>query len=149
MLRVFPPFAPLLPAGGGYLHLYTGIFPRRVAPAETTAGRFSPEGEGTVIPTELEREAILEALAKIALSRPNDAIALALDPERKRVGAMDLWGVAEFKRAAGGAVEVKFADRAKAVSLLLEALGGGEDGMGALLEALGNCGPEGSNSAWE
>ena len=110
---------------------------------------FSPGGEGTVIPTELEREAILEALAKIALSRPNDAIALALDPERKRVGAMDLWGVAEFKRAAGGAVEVKFADRAKAVSLLLEALGGGEDGMGALLEALGNCGPEGSNSAWE
>ena len=31
---------------------------------------------------------------------------------------------------------MKFADRVKAVSLLLECLSGGEDGMGALLAAL-------------
>ena len=53
--------------------------------------------------TELEREALLEALEKIALSRP---------------------------------IEIKFTDRVKAISLLLEALGGGEDGMAALLDAL-------------
>ena len=85
--------------------------------------------------TELEREALLEALEKIALSRPNDAIALALHPE-KQVRGLDLWGVAEFKKGAGGNIEIKFTDRVKAISLLLEALGGGEDGMAALLDAL-------------
>ena len=35
-----------------------------------------------------------------------------------------------------GAVEVKFADRVKAISLLLECAGGGEEGMKALLDAL-------------
>ena len=52
-----------------------------------------------MIQTELEREQILEALAKVAFSKPNDAIALALHPD-KLSGSLDLWGVAEFKRAA-------------------------------------------------
>ena len=85
---------------------------------------------------ELDREAILEALGKIALSRPNDAIALALAPQEQYVPGLDLWGVSEFKMSSTGGVEVKFADRVKAVSLLLECLSGGEDGMGALLAAL-------------
>ena len=96
-----------------------------------------------MIHTELERDAILEALAKIAFSRPNDAIALALHPE-KQTAKLDLWGVAEFKRGSGGVVEIKFTDRVKAISLLLEALGGGEDGMAALLEALEDCGGTGN-----
>ena len=82
---------------------------------------------------ETEREAILEGLRKIAFSNPNDAIALATGADPT---GLDLWGVSEFKRSGNGAVEIKFADRVKAVSLLLECAGGGEDGMLKLMEAL-------------
>ena len=113
----------------------------KVSLFRATKGGIFPRGEGTVRITELEREALLEALEKIALSRPNDAIALALHPE-KQVRGLDLWGVAEFKKGSGGSIEIKFTDRVKAISLLLEALGGGEDGMAALLDALDSCGEE-------
>ncbi len=85
---------------------------------------------------ELDRDSILEALERIALSRPNDAVALALEPRGQDVPGLDLWGVSEFKVSSTGGVEVKFADRVKAVSLLLDRLNGGEDGMDALLAAL-------------
>lgn len=85
---------------------------------------------------ELDRDSILEALERIALSRPNDAVALALEPRGQDVPGLDLWGVSEFKVSSTGGVEVKFADRVKAVSLLLDCLNGGEDGMDALLAAL-------------
>ena len=85
---------------------------------------------------ELDRDSILEALARIALSKPNDAVALALAPREQHVPGLDLWGVSEFKVNSAGAVEVKFADRVKAIGLLLECAGGGEDGLNALLEAL-------------
>lgn len=84
----------------------------------------------------IEREEILAALRKIALSCPNDAIALALEPEGQHVPSLDLWGVSEFKQGSGGSVEIKFADRVKAISLLLEFSGGNEDGMEKLLKAL-------------
>lgn len=85
---------------------------------------------------ELDREELLEALKQVALSPPNDAIALALEPKDAYVKSLDLWGVSEFKVNSAGAVEVKFADRVKAIGLLLECAGGGEDGMNALLNAL-------------
>ena len=85
---------------------------------------------------ELDREAILEALEKIALSKPNDAIALALAPQEQYVPGLDLWGVSEFKLSGNGSVEVKFADRVKAIGLWLDHTGGGEDSMNALLEAM-------------
>ena len=85
---------------------------------------------------ESDREAMLEVLRKIALSRPNDAIALAQDPKEMYVGDLDLWCVSEFKLNSAGAVEIKFTDRVKAISLLLEFAGGGEDGLSALLSAL-------------
>ena len=85
---------------------------------------------------ELDRETILEALQKIALSKPNDAVTLALEPREQYVQGLDLWGVSEFKVSSTGSVEVKFADRVKAISLLLDCVGGGEDGMNALLHAL-------------
>ena len=85
---------------------------------------------------ELDREEILDALKRVALSKPNDAVALALDPKDTYTGDMDLWGVSEFKVNSAGAVEVKFTDRVKAIGLLLECAGGGEDGMSALLDAL-------------
>ena len=85
---------------------------------------------------ELEREQILDALKKIALSRPNDAVALALEPKEQYVPGLDLWGVSEFKVSSTGGVEVKFTDRVKAIGLLLDCIGGGEEGLNALLEAL-------------
>lgn len=85
---------------------------------------------------ELDRDEILDALKRAALSRPNDAVALALAPREAHVEGLDLWGVSEFKVNANGAVEVKFADRVKAIGLLLECAGSGEDGMEALLNAL-------------
>lgn len=85
---------------------------------------------------ELDREDILETLRKIALSKPNDAVALALEPKEQHVPGLDLWGVSEFKVSSTGGVEVKFTDRVKAASLLLERMDGGEDGMDALLAAL-------------
>ena len=85
---------------------------------------------------ELDREEILQALRHVALSRPNDAVALALAPKDTYTDNLDLWGVSEFKVNSAGTVEVKFTDRVKAIGLLLECAGGGEDGLGALLEAL-------------
>ena len=85
---------------------------------------------------ELDRDEILEALRHVALSRPNDAISLALEPSEAHAGSLDLWGVSEFKINSAGSVEVKFLDRIKAISLLLECAGGGEEGMDALLNAL-------------
>lgn len=70
---------------------------------------------------------------------------MALHPE-KQIGKLDLWGVAEFKQGSSGNIEIKFTDRVKAISLLLEALGGGEDGMAALLDALDSCGAEETDS---
>ena len=85
---------------------------------------------------ELEREEILQALGKIALSNPNDAIALALNPKTRGVKGLDLWGVSEFKQGKDGNIELKFVDRVKAMDLLLANLSGGEDGMAALVAAL-------------
>ena len=64
------------------------------------------------------------------------ARALALNPEDCFVPGLDLWGVSEFKRGNGGSIEIKFADRVKAISLLLECAGGGDESMNALLNAL-------------
>lgn len=85
---------------------------------------------------ETDREAMLAVLRNIALSQPNDAIALAQDPKNNYIKDLDLWCVSEFKLSNTGSVEIKFADRVKAISLLLEFAGGGEDGMSALLSAL-------------
>ena len=85
---------------------------------------------------DVDREKVLEALGRVALSSPNDAVALALNPEVCFVPGLDLWGVSEFKRGNGGSVEIKFADRVKAISLLLERKGGGGDGVWALIVAL-------------
>ena len=85
---------------------------------------------------ELDRNEILDALKRVALSKPNDAVTLALAPQDTYVEGLDLWGISEFKVAANGAVEVKFADRVKAMDLLLECAGSGGDGMEALLNAL-------------
>ncbi len=85
---------------------------------------------------------ILAVLGRVALSSPNDAVTLALDPDNAYVKDLDLWCLSEFKRSGNGNVEIKFADRVKAIDLLLTHAGGGEDGMAALLEALEGGGSE-------
>lgn len=85
---------------------------------------------------EFERDDFLEALRRVAMSKPNDAVRLALNPKNLNVDGLDLWGVSEFKVNSAGAVEVRFADRVKALSLLLECAGGGEEGLNALMRAL-------------
>jgi len=85
---------------------------------------------------ELDRNQILDALANIAFAKPNDAISLALNPDAQRVPNLNLWAVSEFKLTSTGNVELKFADRVKAISLLLDCTSGCEDSMNALLEAL-------------
>lgn len=84
---------------------------------------------------EIEREEILLALKKIALSSPNDAVKLALEGKECKAKKLDLWGVSEVK-VGEKSIEIKFADRVKAIALLLEQCGGGEDGMAALVAAL-------------
>ena len=79
---------------------------------------------------EVRREDIVEALKKIAFGRANHGVELAYLEKAtpQRVQRMDLSAVAEFKRSANGAVEVKFVDRVKALGVLYEMLGsGGED----------------------
>ena len=62
---------------------------------------------------EVRREDIVEALKKIAFGRANHGVELAYLEKAtpQRVQRMDLSAVAEFKRSANGAVEVKFVDR--------------------------------------
>ena len=85
---------------------------------------------------ELNREDILKALSKIALSNPGDAIALALDTENADTSHRDLWGVSEFKRGNSTSAEIKFVDRIKAIELLLSSLSDGGSGIRELMDAL-------------
>ena len=84
---------------------------------------------------DMDREEILQALKRIALSSPNDAVTLALEGRDCYAKDLDLWGVSEMKVNEKG-VEIKFADRVKAIALLLEQCGGGQDGLAALVAAL-------------
>ena len=94
---------------------------------------------------EVRREDIVEALKKIAFGRANHGVELAYLEKAtpQRVQRMDLSAVAEFKRSANGAVEVKFVDRVKALGVLYEMLGsGGEDETEEFLRALEQAGEE-------
>ena len=77
---------------------------------------------------EVRREDVVEALKEIAFGRVNRGVELAYleDPTAERIRKMDLSTVAEFKRGANGAVEIKFVDRVKALGALYEMLGGSE-----------------------
>lgn len=70
----------------------------------------------------------IAALAKLIRSRANDCARLALE-ENPPIEELDLSLLQEVRRTSGGAVEVRLADRLKAVELLVRLLD--EDSSGA------------------
>ena len=89
---------------------------------------------------QVRREDVIRRLAQLAFGRANDAIALALSPEResRNVAKMDLSAVSEFKVTDKGGVEIRFLDRVKALEALCVLLERqeGEAGAEAFLRAL-------------
>ena len=73
----------------------------------------------------LDREQLLEQMRALACARVNDAVKLAYLPEEEReaIGKLDLSALIEFRRSGAGTVELKFADRMKALERLLELSG--------------------------
>lgn len=92
-------------------------------------------GMRTLCAGEVRREDALRRLTELAFGRANDAVALALSPERE---GLDLSAVSEFKVTEKGAVEIRFLDRIKALEalcLLLERQAD-EEGAEDLIRAL-------------
>lgn len=79
-----------------------------------------------------DRKVILQMLRRMLRSRPNDAVKLAFlgENEASAVDDLDLTMLAEFKRSANGAAEVKLRDRLELLELL-ERLSAPEDGESA------------------
>ena len=73
----------------------------------------------------LDREQLLEQMRTLACAKVNDAVKLAYLPEEERdaIGKLDLSALTEFRRSGAGTVELKFADRMKALERLLELSG--------------------------
>lgn len=77
----------------------------------------------------LDRKQLLEQMRALACARVNDAVKLAYLPEEEReaIGKLDLSALIEFRRSGAGTVELKFADRMKALERLLELSGPSEE----------------------
>ena len=59
-------------------------------------------------------------LLRIAFGNADDCIRLLFCDEMPDVSSMNLFNISEIKRPKGGGLEIKFADRTKALSLLYE-----------------------------
>ncbi len=87
----------------------------------------------------LDREQLLEQMRTLACAKVNDAVKLAYLPEEERdaIGKLDLSALTEFRRSGAGTVELKFADRMKALERLLELSGpSGEEQLDALFRRM-------------
>lgn len=87
----------------------------------------------------LDREQLLEQMRALACARVNDAVKLAYLPEEEReaIGKLDLSALIEFRRSGAGTVELKFADRMKALERLLELSGpSGEELLDSLFRRM-------------
>ena len=87
----------------------------------------------------LAREQLLEQMRALACARVNDAVKLAYLPEEEReaIGKLDLSALIEFRRSGAGTVELKFADRMKALERLLELSGpSGEEQLDSLFRRM-------------
>ena len=76
---------------------------------------------------EIRKSDVVDALAALAFSRGGDAVRLLYMTPEEAAGArgLDLRLVADIKRSANGAVEVKLVDRIALLRLLAELVGGG------------------------
>ena len=89
--------------------------------------------------TPLDREQLLEQMRALACARVNDAVKLAYLPEEEReaIGKLDLSDLIEFRRSGAGTVELKLADRMKALERLLELSGpSGEEQLDSLFRRM-------------
>ena len=87
----------------------------------------------------LDRKQLLEQMRTLACARVNDAVKLAYLPEEEReaIGKLDLSALIEFRRSGAGTVELKFADRMKALERLLELSGpSGEEQLDSLFRRM-------------
>ena len=87
----------------------------------------------------LDRKQLLEPMRALACARVNDAVKLAYLPEEEReaIGKLDLSALIEFRRSGAGTVELKFADRMKALERLLELSGpSGEEQLDSLFRRM-------------
>lgn len=87
----------------------------------------------------LDREQLLEQMRALACAKVNDAVKLAYLPEEEReaIGKLDLSALIEFRRSGAGMVELKFADRMKALERLLELSGpSSEEQLDSLLRRM-------------
>ena len=87
----------------------------------------------------LDREQLLEQMRALACAKVNDAVKLAYLPEEEReaIGKLDLSALIEFRRSGAGTVELKFADRMKALARLLELSGPrGEEQLDSLFRRM-------------
>ena len=87
----------------------------------------------------LDREQLLEQMRALACAKVNDAVKLAYLPEEEReaIGKLDLSALIEFRRSGAGTVELKFADRMKALERLLELSGpSSEEQLDSLLRRM-------------
>lgn len=87
----------------------------------------------------LDREQLLEQMRALACARVNDAVKLAYLPEEEReaIGKLDLSALIEFRRSGAETVELKFADRMKALERLLELSGpSGEEQLDSLFRRM-------------
>lgn len=98
---------------------------------------------------QLRREDALRRLAQLAFGRANDAIRLALHPEGVDPETLDLSAVTEFKVTDKGGVEVRLADRVRALEALCSLLeDSGGRGAEALYQALAEGGGE-TEEEWD
>lgn len=87
----------------------------------------------------LDREQLLEQMRALTCAKVNDAVKLAYLPEEEReaIGKLDLSALIEFRRSGAGTVELKFADRMKALERLLELSGpSGEEQLDSLFRRM-------------
>ena len=75
------------------------------------------------------REDALRGLAQIAFGRANDCVRLVLEDDPP-IGELDLTLLSEVKRSEKGTIEVRLADRIRALEELLQA-GAADDGAAA------------------
>ena len=79
----------------------------------------------------------IAGLLRLAFGNYDDCIRLMYCDEEPDLGAMNLFNISEIKRPKGGGLEIKFADRMKALALLYEIGKQGEDEEGlSFFEAL-------------